>query len=255
MPRAFLLLAARTSSCAEVNLESLSEGRFDLICRVISSVLFTSHGIRRNSTCFVHLGGSLPHRTLAVHGPEVKHWRPDERGGACLLRRLLKLGGKPRGTEEESSREEKCLRGMSLVDENLYSTVCAALRYLQVEDAKPCTLILHPDGRPMHEVVEACTAPLLVLGDDAGLGDDALGEVQRAAQECEVPVCRVSLGPVPLLGSHACVLAHYFMDVLHSCPKSGRMRAELRNKFLISGDAKNLGDFSCSLNPTRDAVP
>ena len=65
--------------------------------------------------------------------------------------------------------QEKCLRGMSLVDENLYSTVCAALRYLQVEDAKPCTLILHPDGRPMHEVVEACTAPLLVLGDDAGL--------------------------------------------------------------------------------------
>ena len=37
------------------------------------------------------------------------------------------------------------------------------------------------------------------------MGDDALGEVQRAAQECEVPVCRVSLGPVPLLGSHACV--------------------------------------------------
>ena len=34
---------------AQVNLESLSEGRFDLICRVISSVLFTSHGIRRNS--------------------------------------------------------------------------------------------------------------------------------------------------------------------------------------------------------------
>ncbi|CAE7220294.1 trmY [Symbiodinium sp. CCMP2592] len=217
MPRAFLLLAAKTSSCAEVNLESLTEGRFDLICRVISSVLFTSHGIRRNSTCFVHLGGSLPHRTLAVHGPEVKHWRPDERGGACLLRRLLKLGGKPRGTEEESSREEKCLRGMSLVDENLYSTVCAALRYLRVDDAKPCTLILHPDGRPMHEVVEASTAPLLVLGDDAGMGEDALGEVERAAQECEVPVCRVSLGPVPLLGSHACVPGLLLRSLVLSC--------------------------------------
>ena len=103
---------------------------------------------------------------------------------------------------------------MSLVDESLYSTVCAALRYLQVEDAKPCALILHPDGLPMHEVVEACTAPLLVLGDDAGMGEDALGEVQRAALACEVPVCRVSLGPVPLLGSHACVPGFLLMDLI-----------------------------------------
>ncbi|CAE7326075.1 trmY [Symbiodinium natans] len=239
MPRAFLLLA-KTSGCMEVKLNNLTEGRFDLICRVISAALFTSHGVRRNSSIFVHLGGSLPHRTLAVHGPEVKHWRPDERGGACLLQRLFQAGGRPRGGEESGSKEEKCLRGMSLTDESLYSAVAAALKYLQVTDARPCILILHPDGLPMHEVVDAQTAPLLVLGDDAGMEEDALGEVQRAALHCNVPVHCVSLGPVLLLGSHACVLAHYFMDVLHSCPASGQKVAEAHHSISESRKVQHL---------------
>lgn len=91
--------------CAGIQGGNLTHGRIDLICRVISSSLFFSGGVRRDSEVTVIMGGSFrdsgsdghggpakdssgskkgkkrsnTERSVTVTGSQCTHLRPDER--------------------------------------------------------------------------------------------------------------------------------------------------------------------------------
>ena len=71
-------------------IDSLAEGRVDLICRFISSSFFVSHAVRRNVSVLASLGkGPAAPKTIAVAGAEVTYLKPNERHIAVLLKKSL----------------------------------------------------------------------------------------------------------------------------------------------------------------------
>ena len=59
-----------------------------------------------------------------------------------------------------------------------------------------------------------------VLGDDIGLSPDEIGMIERvgACAGGGGAALRASLGSSCLLGSQCIVIAHHYLDALHSCP-------------------------------------
>jgi tRNA pseudouridine-54 N-methylase len=85
----------------EVN--NLLTGRIDVLARCITSALWVSNGIRRDTTIFLML---FPHNiTIEIQGEHVHGLNPDERTTALYLQRALLVGSAE--TEKEQQGEEK----------------------------------------------------------------------------------------------------------------------------------------------------
>jgi tRNA pseudouridine-54 N-methylase len=79
-------------------LDDLVNGRIDLMCRLISSSLFISHDMRRNTICWLVVkyeskdqGEPDPqqYRTFEIRGKEVRRLRVDERNIALQLQHSI----------------------------------------------------------------------------------------------------------------------------------------------------------------------
>lgn len=83
----------------EVN--NLLTGRIDVLARCITSALWVSNGIRRDTTIFLML---FPHNiTIEIQGEHVHGLNPDERTTALYLQRALLVGS----AEKELQGKEK----------------------------------------------------------------------------------------------------------------------------------------------------
>jgi tRNA (pseudouridine54-N1)-methyltransferase len=88
----FIVIAHRARSDQHIDLKDLcgASGRWDGIARAITSSLFLSHDMRRDTSIHVILlGPDDPPKVLSILGSEVKYLNPDERACSALMRKVL----------------------------------------------------------------------------------------------------------------------------------------------------------------------
>ena len=92
MERRFAIMGHRATSSGKLNLNDLAGacGRMDVLVRAVNTCLFSSHGIRDDSSIILHLmGGPGPVRRICFDGSCLKGVHPDERSIAGHISRIL----------------------------------------------------------------------------------------------------------------------------------------------------------------------
>jgi tRNA (pseudouridine54-N1)-methyltransferase len=90
--RRFVVIGREACASDEFLLDDLagSSGRLDIGLRCVRAALLFSHGLRRDATVDLVLGGGpRAPRIMRIRGAEVKFLRPDERSLAVLARKVL----------------------------------------------------------------------------------------------------------------------------------------------------------------------
>ena len=91
--RTFILFARKAKTSPEFNIEDLpsSGGRMDLVARCISSAIFISYAIRKDTRIFIVLNGPPdPPITICFDG-QITNVSPDERSIALWIQKVLSL--------------------------------------------------------------------------------------------------------------------------------------------------------------------
>ncbi|MBN1540398.1 MAG: tRNA (pseudouridine(54)-N(1))-methyltransferase TrmY, partial [Candidatus Thermoplasmatota archaeon] len=88
--RNYLMIAHRARSDDNIHLNDLcgASGRWDGVVRAITSALFLSHSMRRDTAVHILLlGPDDPPKLLSVQGESVRYLNPDERASAALMKK------------------------------------------------------------------------------------------------------------------------------------------------------------------------
>ncbi len=92
MARRFVVLGREASASDEFLLDDVpgTSGRLDIGLRCVRAAMLVSHGLRRDVTVDLVLGGGpRGPRALRVRGAEARFLRPDERAMAVLAKKVL----------------------------------------------------------------------------------------------------------------------------------------------------------------------
>ncbi len=193
--REFILRALKAFTSPNFSLNDLpGAGRMDLVCRCISSALWISNDLRRDTKIHVVLEGKpLPPKTITFYGKELKGLSPDERNIASHIRLALK-----KGLNLKMNEEVEVWSGIKIAKKSFESLV--------KEKAKEFQLIyLHPKGKDIREF-EFKEKVCFVLGDHIGIPRKTEKLLDRIGAE------RVSLGPKVYLASHCITIVNYELD-------------------------------------------
>lgn len=90
--RGYLYVAHQVPSTGDFTLDDLAggAGRVDAACRVIQASLFTSHGLRQDTECWiVCLGTDGRPATVRFDPKTIRNLHPDERSTAARIRQAL----------------------------------------------------------------------------------------------------------------------------------------------------------------------
>jgi tRNA pseudouridine-54 N-methylase len=183
----------RADSAGNFSLNSLTEGRYDVIARAITSAFFYSCGVRCDVRMSLALGPSSidgQNRAVRIDGSEVRHLRPDERTLCSMLQRIL--GGtapEKRGANEKQGHRrvpnmtknkdsaDRCVAGWSALPhcfEKELAAVVQDLRLLYQATAQTgptatasesqselpvCVLYLMEDGQSLSELLKRLQTP------------------------------------------------------------------------------------------------
>ncbi len=184
--RTFILHALKARTDGNFNLEDLpsSGGRMDIVARCISSALFISHAIRRDTEFIAVLNGQ-PNPPLAVRfdGAAVRKIAPDERSIAIWLKKILTEGKLTNGIVAEKKNFQQLVKEMK---------------------SRPI-YVLHEKGKSIEEV-KIEKEPVFILGDHFGLPPKNEKFVMRYAAE------KISLGSTPYLASSVISVLHWRCD-------------------------------------------
>lgn len=91
--RRFAIIGQRALAKGKLSLNDLAggAGRMDVLIRGLMASLLTSHGIRENTECILHLyGGPGPARRIKFNGLEIKGMHADERSVAGLIAKVIR---------------------------------------------------------------------------------------------------------------------------------------------------------------------
>ncbi|MEM5800911.1 MAG: tRNA (pseudouridine(54)-N(1))-methyltransferase TrmY [Candidatus Aenigmatarchaeota archaeon] len=194
--REFILRASKAVTRPDFNLNDLpgSAGRMDLVCRCISSALWISNDLRRDTRISVILEGPpAPPKMLVFEGSSLKGVNPDERNIASHIRKALKLGANLKLNEELEISP-----GIKVAKKSFESLIREKIGKMQV-------LYLHPKGKDIREMeIEENVA--FILGDHIGIARKTEKLMERLNVE------KVSLGKTIYLASHAIVIVNYELD-------------------------------------------
>lgn len=186
--RSFLLYSRKGRTDGKFNVENLIEaGRLDLVCRCITSALWTSHKARDNTKFFVNLNG--PTRapvTICFNGSKLIKVYVDEKTNARWIQKLLSLKfGKDWMNVEGTDISRKSFQDViKETDQNIY--------------------VLHERGTPINEV-KFKENPMIVLGDQVGLPEK---EEKFALRYGE----KISLGKNVYLASSCISIINWVLD-------------------------------------------
>lgn len=193
--RRFVIIGHRAYSTADFKLDDIAggAGRMDILVRCVNSSLFLSHGIRKDSECYLVLqGGDDAPKVIIFRGETVRYLNPDERSTASLIRNALM---RPlTGRDEVQSTP-----GVSIVRRSFEE--------LMDELAELGSVIyLREDGTDVRDF-DFPKDPIFVLGDDRDPTDDEERILEKHGSE------RIRLGPLSLHANHCITIAHYEMDL------------------------------------------
>jgi len=91
--RRFAIIGQRALAKGKLPLNDLAggAGRMDVLVRGLMASLLTSHGVRENTECILHLcGGPGPSRRIKFNGSEIKGMHADERSVAGLIAKVIR---------------------------------------------------------------------------------------------------------------------------------------------------------------------
>ncbi|KAL1523241.1 hypothetical protein AB1Y20_018192 [Prymnesium parvum] len=232
--RTFIVPLRRARAAFDV--DDLRDGRVDVGLRCVSSALFRSQSLRRNTQLLLCFGGEQPARLVGVLGSMVRDLRPDEKSLALRVRAVSDAEGAAAAAAElERARRENTAEAIGSWSRSATrgwtsceGDILAALeKALAVGGAPPTLLLLSAAGRFIGDVcgdiaAAAAGGPtpgvVVLLGDDRGLTGKEEADILAAAGRRGSAVRRVSLGEDMLFASHAIVIVHHYLDrLLHSC--------------------------------------
>lgn len=193
--REFILLALKAKTSPNINLDDLvGEGRLDLVCRVVSSALFLSHKIRRDTVIHVAMSGPrLPPKMVSFYGSTWAGIIPDEKAIAETIKKALSKGASLALGEEKDVQP-----GVKVAKE--------AFETLVKEKSETSQLIyLHPKGEDVR-AFKFEQNPVFVLGDFLGLPKKTEKLLDRLGAK------KIKLGPNVLFSSHCPVIMHNELD-------------------------------------------
>ena len=199
--RNFIVLAHRARSDGEIHLNDLcgASGRWDGIARSITSSLFLSHDMRRDTSIHILLlGPDDPPKLLSIDGSQVKYLNPDERACAALMKKCLKecLSGQA-GTSIRPSP------GISITRVSLEEVL---------KSIEGPLINLHEDGMV---IKDANDLPLggdnitFLLSDDMNLTEEEALEVVERSD------LTLSIGPKVLHTHMAIIVVHHLLDLIN----------------------------------------
>ncbi|MBN1390126.1 MAG: tRNA (pseudouridine(54)-N(1))-methyltransferase TrmY [Candidatus Thermoplasmatota archaeon] len=196
--RNYLMIAHRARSDDRIPLNDLcgASGRWDGVSRAITSALFLSHSMRRDTTIHILLlGPEDPPKLLSVNGERVKYLNPDERAGTALMKKCLSCSlSQERGAVVFPSP------GITLARAGLEDIIESFQGGLMEMDEKGIELT--PDlagslrGRPM----------MFILSDDQNLTNEEASIMERR------PGQRFRVGDKVLHTHMAITIVHYLLD-------------------------------------------
>jgi len=196
--RNFLMIAHRARSDSSIHLNDLcgASGRWDGVARAMTSALFLSHDMRRDTSIHILLlGPQDPPKLLSIDGGKVKYLNPDERAGAALMKKCLShLLPDPPGTVIHPSPGITIIRAdLDLVLDSFKGTM------IELNEAGPeldmAGIRTFPEG-PV----------LFVLSDDQELRVEESGIISEKAQY------RFRVGEKVLHTHMVITIVHYLLD-------------------------------------------
>ncbi len=190
----FVITGHRAATTGDFKLDDIAggAGRLDVLVRCVNSALFLSHGIRRDTECWLVLeGGDDAPKTVVFRGESVRYLNPDERSTASLIRNAL-MKPLPDGEEVQSSP------GVSIVRMGFEDVLD-----LLSEDGS--IIYLRENGTDCRDY-EFPSSPVFVLGDDRDPTDE-----EEAALLSHDPD-RIRLGPLSLHANHCITVVHNEID-------------------------------------------
>lgn len=191
--RSFILLALKGRTSPDFSLDKLPEsGRLDLVCRTISSTIWISNDLRRDTNIHVVMTGPKnPPKTISFYGAELKGIEPDERTIAKKIQEALKCG------LNLALNEEKEVSPGVKVSKKGFETV--------VKETQGQIIYLHKEGKDIRKFkFEKNTT--FVIGDYIGLPKKTEVFLDRLNAE------RINLGPTMLFASHCPIIVHNELD-------------------------------------------
>jgi len=186
--RTFIIYARKARTDSNFNIEDLpsSGGRMDLVCRAISSALWISREIRRDSRIYVVLNGPPnPPVTLLFDGKEIRKISPDERHLSIWIKKAL---------SEDITKDWKRFRNGILLARKSFQEI--------IKEQEGNIYVLHEKGKKIEKFDEN---PVFILGDHLGLPSK---EEKFALRKGE----KVSLGKVPYLTSSCISVVNWLCD-------------------------------------------
>ncbi len=194
--RSFLLLARHAPTSPNFRLNDLpGAGRMDLVCRCVSSALFLSDDIRRDTAITAVLDGPPdPPRAVTFDGARVRRLYPDERNVASHIR--IALGAALKAGPGEVPEPEP---GITVARKGL-----EPLLKERAEDGS-ALLHLHREGEDIRKA-ELPGDATFILGDHLGLPKATDGLLEQLGAR------RVSAGRVEYLASHIIAVVQNELD-------------------------------------------
>jgi tRNA (pseudouridine54-N1)-methyltransferase len=160
--RAFLLIQNETRTDADFSARgAANNGRLDIGCRFLNAALFTSYSLRRDVDArLLFLGPPDPPVQLHFRGSDISGMHPDELSIAGYIKKNMKSFDKRRVPANNGVSIDKRDLGQ-IVDDT---------------DRKP--FLLHEDGTDIRDI-EVPDDPLFILGDNRGIGDDQMHQLEE----------------------------------------------------------------------------
>lgn len=192
--RRFIITGHRAATTGNFKLDDIAggAGRLDILVRCVNSSLFLSHGIRKDSECYLVLeGGDDAPKTVIFRGDSVRYLNPDERSTASLIRNAL-MKPLPTDTEVQSTPGVFVVR-KSFEDILTDLSDKGSFIYLR-EDGTDCREYDFPEN------------PIFILGDDRDPTDEEETVMARFHPD------KINLGPLSLHANHCIVVVQNELD-------------------------------------------
>jgi len=194
--REFILLASRAKTTADIDLLNLKEaGRIDLVCRAVSSALWTSDHLRTDTIIHIVLNGpSNPPKIISFFGDKLKNVDPDEISIAKFIILALKKGRNLNLNEEIDVSE-----GIKVSKKSFEK--------LLKEKSHNQLIYLHEKGNDIRKI-KFKEDVVFILGDNLGLPKKTEKFLKNLNAE------KISLGKISLFASHCIVIVQNELDRL-----------------------------------------
>jgi len=196
MTKTFILRASKAWTIPDIDLLTLpKQGKLDMVCATISSALWVSGDIRRDTVIHVVLEcPPLGPKTISFFGDQIKGLRSDEVSIGSYIKDAL-----TRGADLKLGEEKHVRAGIKVAKKSYERLVSELSNDNQV-------FILDKNGKDIRKTEFKKENLLFLIGSVEGLPSHEQTRLRDMKFE------RIKLGPKPLFAAHCPIIIHNELD-------------------------------------------